>query len=409
MTRIIATALIVASGVAQAENWPGFRGPGRQGVSTETGLPLKWSTTENIAWQTDIPGLGWSSPIVWGDRIFLTTATDDGASAHVLALDAKSGKILWDREVLKQELKRKEKRNSYATPTPVTDGKQVYAVFGDGSIVAHDFSGKVLWTNRDYPYYSQHGIGASPVLYRDLLIMPYDASNEGEDKKVGWQKPWDRSFIVGIDVKTGKQRWKGTRGLSRIGHVTPNFATVNGKVQLVSGAGDVIQGFDPATGERLWSVPSQGEGVVPSIVIGDGLAFTSSGFEKTTMRAVRLGATPAVAWEQTKSVSHIPSFLYVRPRLFSVTEAGVAMAVKAESGDIVWQERLGGEHFASPVYADGRIYFLSDTCETAVIAPGDKLEVLARNQLEGQCQASMAISGKRLFIRTANRLYCIGK
>ena len=159
MIRLV-LALLVTASLASAENWPGFRGPSRQGISVETGLPTEWSATENIAWKTEIPGKGWSSPIVWGDRIFLTTATDEGASAHMIAVDRKSGKILWDNEVLTQETRQKRERNSYATPTPVTDGERVYAVFGDGSLVAVDFDGKVLWKYREVQHHSEHGLGA---------------------------------------------------------------------------------------------------------------------------------------------------------------------------------------------------------------------------------------------------------
>ena len=156
-------------------------------------LPLTWSATENIAWKTPIPGESWSSPIVWGDRIFVTTATEGGAKCHVLAIDRASGQIVWNTPVFDQSLRRKETRNTYATPTPATDGKRVYACFGDGSFAAVDFAGKVVWINREHPFYSQHGLGSSPVLYRDLLIMAFDGSNDGDDKELGWQKPWDRA------------------------------------------------------------------------------------------------------------------------------------------------------------------------------------------------------------------------
>ena len=163
----VATALLVVSGALKAENWPQFRGPTHQSVSTETVLPLKWSSTENIAWKTTIPGEAWSSPIVWGDRVFLTTATDHGESCRVLSLDRKSGKILWDKEVFKQTPRHKQDRNTYATPTPAAEGERVYACFGDGSFAALSFAGDIVWTNRDYPFYGEHGLGSSPILFRD--------------------------------------------------------------------------------------------------------------------------------------------------------------------------------------------------------------------------------------------------
>ena len=182
-TLFVFLGAIVAT--ANAENWPQFRGPTGQGHSTETGLPLKWSATENITWKTPIPGQSWSSPIVWGDRVFLTTATDNGESCHVIALDRKTGRILWDKEVFKQMLVNRGGRNTCATPTPATDGERVYACFLDGSFAALNFAGKVLWTNRNYKFYSQHGLATSLLLHRGLLIMARDGSNDGEDKGLG--------------------------------------------------------------------------------------------------------------------------------------------------------------------------------------------------------------------------------
>ena len=161
---------------AKAENWPRFRGPTGDGISTETGLPVEWNGTDHVAWRTPIPGEGWSSPIIWGERVFLTATLQDGRKCHVLCLDAASGRILWNTDVLAQVPGHKESKNSYATPTPCTDGERVYAVFADGSVAALDFTGRVLWTNREVSFYSRHGLGASPLLYDGLFIMPYDGS-----------------------------------------------------------------------------------------------------------------------------------------------------------------------------------------------------------------------------------------
>lgn len=397
--------VLLLSSFACAEDWPRFRGPSGQGVSSETNVAIEWSTEKNIAWKTPIPGLGWSSPIVWGDRVFVTTATDEGKSCHILAIHRKTGKLLWDTEVLRQNITMNRKQNSFATSTPVTDGKRVYAVFAGGGMAAVDFSGKVVWRNEEVRYYSEHGLGASPVLYRDLLIMPFDGSSTGEDKKVGWQKPWDQSFLVAVDTATGKRRWRTGRGTSRIGHVTPTFLSVNGVQRLISSAGDVIQAYEPYTGERLWSTYSQGEGVVPSVVVGEDLIFTSSGFEKSTIRAVKPDGS--IAWEQIKGVPHIPSYLYVKPHLYTLHEQGIAMCLRAATGDIVWQERVGGNYWSSPVYANGLIYFLDEECQTTIIKAGPQFEVVRRNPLEGRCQASPAISQGYLLIRTQDHLWAI--
>jgi outer membrane protein assembly factor BamB len=407
--------LFAVFGIAHAENWSQFRGPGHQGTSTETSLPLHWSSTSNVVWKTEIPGESWSSPITWGKYIFLTTATDNGQTCRVLSLNAGTGAILWNKEVFQQVPRRKEGRNSYASPTPATDGERVYACFGDGSFVALNFAGDVVWTNRDYTFYGQHGLGSSPILFNDLLIMARDGSSEGEDKKLGWQKPWDQSYLLALDIKTGKERWKGKRGLSRISHGTPNIWENDGGPQIITEAGDVVQGFDPKSGERLWSSEVIGEGKVPSVVIGNGLAFTSGGWGgKETIKALRMGGhgdlkETNLVWEQRKGMSKIPSMSFATPYLFSISEGGIATCMKAETGELIWQERVGGNFSASPVSVEGKLYLLSDEGVTTVIAAGPEFKILAKNPLEEKVQASIAVSDHRFFIRTETHLFCIAK
>jgi outer membrane protein assembly factor BamB len=409
------SVLLASVSIAGGENWPQFRGPTGQGLSSEKGVPTSWSATNNVAWKTSIPGESWSSPIIWNDRVFLTTATGDGTSGRLVALERTTGTVLWDKEVLKQSTAgRKEGRNTFATPTPATDGKLVYAVFFDGSFVAVDYQGAVVWTNRSHPFYSQHGLGTSPLLWNDLLIMARDGSSDGEDKLLGWQKPWDNSFILALDKNTGKERWKTGRGGSRIAHVVPVvYKDESGTALLLSGAGDVVQAHNPATGERLWSALNKGEGVVPSPAAGDGLVFTACGFSgRDSIKAFRLTgkgelSETNLAWELRKAMPKIPSLLYVKPHLFTVTENGQATCIKGETGDVLWQERLPGNYAASPVYADDHVYFLSETGETTVIEAAPQFKVVSKNPLNEKCQASMAISGKTLFIRTEKSLYCI--
>lgn len=410
----LCTAFVLAASALQAGHWPQFRGPDGQGHSTETAVPLTWSATENIAWKTPIPGESWSSPIVWGDRVFVTTTTGAGESCRVLLLHRASGKILWDNEVFKQVPRRKEGRNTYATPTPATDGERVYACFGDGSFAALNFAGDVVWTNRNYKFYGQHGLGSSPILHGGLLIMARDGSSDGEDKGLGWQKPWDQSFVVALDAKTGQERWKGKRGLSRISHGAPCIWEHEGKAQVVSEAGDVVQGFDAQTGERLWSSEAIGEGKVPSTVLGDGLVFTSGGWGgKESIKAFKLGGQgdlkeTNLAWEQKKGMPKVPSMIHVRPHLFAITDGGIATCLKAGSGEIVWQERVGGNFSASPVAAAGRLYFTGDNGETTVLEAGSEFKVLAKNPLGEKVQASPTISQGQFFIRTEKNLFCIG-
>jgi outer membrane protein assembly factor BamB len=405
--------IVVTPQASLGENWPGFRGPTRQGISNEKDVPVEWSTTSNIAWKTPVPGLGWSSPIVFGDRLFVTTATEEGVSFRLLCFDRQTGSILWNKQVLAQKTGNKQNLNSFATSTPVTDGRMVCTVAFDGSISAVSTDGNKVWDNRDYKYYSQHGLAISPILYQDLLIVAFDGSSSGPNPKVGWQTPWDKAVIVALDKNTGEVRWEGKRGSSRIAHVTPHIFRENGIDRLVSSAGDVVQGFDLKTGRRIWTVSSPGEGVVPSLVVGEGLVFTTSGFGDSAIRAVRTGGKGDVtethiAWETTEEVPKIPSMLYVKPFLFLITESSVVRCLTAATGEVLWRQRLGGRYSASPVWANGRIYFLSEKGEAVVIEARPEFKVLARNKLEEKCCASPAISQGNIFIRSESNLFCIG-
>jgi len=405
----------IALPAAKAEDWPCFRGPGRQGISQEKSLPTQWSTTSNVRWKTSIPGEGWSSPIVLGDRVFVTTALDEGKSLHLICLDRTSGKIIWDKEIVKQKAGHKSQQNSYATSTPATDGKRVYMVACDGRILAVSMDGTVEWTNSDFDYYSEHGLAVSPVLYEDLVIVCFDWSSPGPNTKIGWQVAWDKAVIFAVDKNTGQVQWKGSRGSSRVAHVVPQVATVDGQDQLISGAGNVVQGFDLKTGERLWTVSSPGEGVVPSVVVGDGMAFTASGFGESRVCAVRLGGGRGdvtkthTVWESREDVPKMSSMLYVWPHLYLVTESGVAKCMKGATGEVLWRERLRGPFSASPVWADGKVYFLSEKGTTTVVEEGPQFKVLATNELDEKCCASPAISQGHLFLRTEKTLYCIGQ
>jgi outer membrane protein assembly factor BamB len=388
-----------------------FRGPTGQGISSESKLPVTWSATKNIKWKASLPGNGWSSPIVFEDYVFLTASSDEGVSCRVICVNRKDGSIAWNTEVHRQKPGPMRKQNSYATPTPVTDGKHVYSVFYDGTVTAVDFSGNIVWKNNEVKFFSLHGLGASPILADGQVIMPFDGSSR-EETQVGWKIPWDKAVVLSLDAESGSVRWKGQRGPSRVGHVTPIL--VNDGSQLISAGGDRVQGFDPTTGKRIWSIYSQGEGVTPSPVVGDGLIYTSSGFEAPTLRAIRLGGKGDVtkthiAWEQKRGVAALSSLLYVKPYLYSISRDNILHCIEASSGKIVWLERLSGVHWASPVYADGRIYILSEEGVTIVLRPGAKYDEVAQNDIGDTCLASMAVSQGNFYIRSAQHLYCIGK
>jgi hypothetical protein len=238
-------------------------------------------------------------------------------------------------------------------------------------------------------------------------------SSETGDKHEGWQKPWERSYVLALDKATGKERWKGRRGPSRIAHVTPSIVNIDGKAQLISGAGDVIQGFDPENGERLWTVFSQGEGVVPSIVPGDGLVYAASGFPDKTLRAVRTDGRGDVtkthiAWEHKKDIPTMASFLFLRPHLYIIDDGGAVQCLKGDTGEMIWRAKLKGHYSASPVTAGGHIFFLSEEGVVTAIKTGAKFEVAAEYSIGETCQASPAIAHGCLFIRSENSLFCFG-
>ena len=420
-TLIFTFTLFVFSAVAFAqepEQWSRFRGPNGQGISTATDLPVKWSAAENIAWKTSIPGgSSWSSPVIWNDHIFLTTTTDGGKECRLIAVDRKNGDILWNKLVFTQEIKQKHPRNSEATPTPATDGQRVYAVFANGHFVAADFDGNIVWTNTDLDFYSHHGFGASPMIYGDLLITAINPSSKQEPVRLGWQLPWDKSYLLALDKNTGKERWRGMRGMSRISHSTPVVIQVNGKDQILSMAGDVIQGFEPATGELIWTVNNSGEPAVPIPVIGDGMVFAATSPASPIIGVKTDGKGDCTethtVWKQTRNVPMTSSFLYVKPCLYSASESGTFAAHDAATGTILWQERLEGRLDSSPIYADGKIYVTSHIGMTKVLKPNvdptKSAEVLAVNEIEETVQATIAVAGKQLFIRTDKELWCIGK
>jgi len=334
----------------------------------------------------------------------------EGRACYVMCLDAKSGKQRWITPVHTQQTTRMRKQNSYATPTPVSDGRAVYAVFFDGTAVAVDHKGKLIWKNSDYDFYSLHGLGASPTLVGNQLIMPFDGSSKQEEK-LGWKTPWQEAAVISYNTADGSINWTARRGDSRVGHVTP--IVHESEQQLISAGGDRVQGHSLKTGELIWSVYSQGEGVTPSPVLGENMLFTSSGFEAPTIRAIRLGGKGDVtethiAWEQTKGVPALASPLLVGDELYTITRDNILHCIAADSGEIHWMKRLEGVHSASPLLAGGKIYISSEEGLTLIIAPGKKFVELAKNKLEGTFKATIAVSGKDLILRSDSAVYCIG-
>lgn len=409
MQRLLVLLLIAgASVLAQAEDWPQFRGPTGQGHATERGLPLEWSETTHIIWKTPVPGLGWSSPAVANGRVWLTTVVESkegrgrvSASLRALAFDVATGRELVNVEVFRlDDAGYVNPKNSRASPTPIVDGDRVYVHFGADGTAALSTSGEILWTTH-LRYESQHGNGGSPTLYRDLLIINCDG-NGGD------------AYVVALDTATGKTRWKTSRRRpADQAYSTPLVITVGQQDQLVSVGAYRAAAYDPLTGQEIWRV-SYGDGFsnVPRPVFGQGLVFIATGFQTPALIAVRPDGKgdvtrTHVAWTITRGAPYTPSPLLVGNDLYYVSDTGVLSLADAASGQIVWQQRLGGNYSASPVFADGRIYFQNEAGMTTVIAPGREFRRLAINRLDGATLASMAVSASSFFIRSDSHLYRI--
>jgi outer membrane protein assembly factor BamB len=402
MTRRWLLPLFLAAGVGAAD-WPEFRGPTGQGHASEEGLPLEWGEGRNIAWKIPVPGRGWSSPVVAGGRVWLTTAVDDsnGVSLRALAYDVETGGELVDAEVFRiADADLLNLKNSHASPTPIVDGDRVYVHFGAEGTAALATSGEILWTTR-FPYISQHGNGGSPALYGDLLVINCDG--------------FDQSFVVAVDTETGETRWKVDRHRPfSQAYSTPLVIRVGGQDQIVSVGAFQTVALDPGSGNEIWRVIYTDEGfsTVPRPVYGHGLVYVLTGFNQPSLLAIRADGSGDVSrthveWSSAQSIPLTPSALVVGDDLYIVSDLGVVSRLDAPSGALHWRARVPGNYSASPLYADGRIYFLSEEGLTTVIAPGEEFRVLATNSVEGSTLASMAVSDGSIFLRSESHLYRI--
>jgi outer membrane protein assembly factor BamB len=389
--------LIFLSLLFFSQDWPEFRGPTGQGYSDERGLPLVWSENKNVRWKVAIPGRGWSSPAIQGDRIWLTTATEEGKSLRAISVDRNTGAILQNVEIFRiKSPGNLNAKNSQASPTPVLEGDRVYLHFGAYGTACITQSGEVVWKTRlDYDN-GQHGPGGSPVIYDNLLILSCDGQ--------------DVQYVVALDKTTGKVRWKKLREGYQA-YTTPLVVRLPAGDQIISPGAFRAVSYEPRTGKELWQV-RYGDGFsnVPRPVYGNGLVFICTGFQQPSLLAVRLDGRGDVtkshiAWTLKRGVSLTPSPLLVGDELYMVSDNGVASCIDAKTGAPHWQVRLGGNHSASPIYADGRIYFLSEEGESVVIAPGKEFKALAKNQLDGPTLASMAVSNGSIFVRSQTHLY----
>jgi outer membrane protein assembly factor BamB len=394
---VMATATGVLAG-----DWTEFRGPTGQGLAEVSGLPAEWGPDKNVAWKVSVDGKGWSSPVVLGKKIFLTTAVPKGQGQllRALCLDAANGMTLWDELIFEQADGGCHSKNSHASATPVTDGTHLFVHFGTHGTACLDLNGQIVWKTNEIRYNPVHGNGGSPVLVEGKLIFSCDGGDTAE--------------VVALDQKTGDVAWKTPRPANsgkKFAFSTPLAITVKGKTQVVSAGASTVAAYDPKTGAEIWRVRYPGGySVVPRPVFGHGLVYLSTGYDQPSILAVRpdgKGDVTAthVAWKFSRSAPKNPSPILVGDELYLVSDNGVLTCVDAKSGKEHWQQRLGGDFSASPIFADDKLYFLNEEGEGFVIQPGKTYKELARNALEERTLASFAVVDQSLLIRTESHLY----
>ena len=404
---LLVTALPAAAALG-ADTWPEFRGPTGDGHAQAAGLPTRWSETENVRWKTPIHDKGWSSPVVWGDQVWMTTATADGTHLYAIAVDRQTGKVLHDIKLFDVDTPGfAPPQNSYASPTPAIEAGRVYVHFGTyGTACLDTATGKTLWSRRDLPCNHWRGPASSPILYGDLLILTFDG--------------YDYQYVVALDKATGKTVWKKDRDIKygtdngdlKKAFGTPTVIQVDGKPELISPAAAATTAYDPRTGQELWQVYHGGMNAAERPVYGEGRVFLTSGDGGLNLIAVRPDGSGDVThthidWRASKGVPNRSSPILVGDLLYMANGAGVATCLEAKTGSPVWQQRLGGQFWASPIYADGHLYSANDEGDTFVLEPGRVCKVLATNRLDDGCMASPAAVGKSLFLRTKTHLYCL--
>ena len=408
------------AGLIRAENWPGWRGPSGDGVSAGKGIPTKWSSTENIAWKIPVPGEGHSSPIVWGDKVFLTSSLTEKNKRILLCIDRLSGQTVWQRDVVQSPPETVHRLNSRASGTPATDGKQVYVTFmraeGDeviapnvgserlitpGKIIvaAYDLDGNEKWKTNVGDFLSAHGFNTCPVLFEDLVILNGD--HDGN------------AYLVALDRQSGRQRWRTRRENKTRSYVTPIIREIDGITQMILSGSLCIASYDPRNGKRHWIVDGPTEQFVASMVYDGKYVFATGGYPERHTLAIRPGGKGNVtdthiAWRTTRGAAYVPSPIISGRYLLMVADSGIASCFEARTGKRHWMERLPGGHSPSPVSADGLVYFVSDRGVTTIIRPSETFAVIAKNELGEPVSASPAISQGQIFLRTHQNLYCIG-
>ncbi len=396
---------------AAGANWPQFRGPHGDNRAGDAKLALTWNEQKNIVWKTAIHDKGWSSPVVWGDQVWLTTAKPDGKELFAVCVERDSGKIRHDVKVFDVDKPSKlwAGFNSFASPTPAIEAGRVYVHFGTyGTACLDTATGKTLWERRDLHCDHWRGAASSPILYEDLLFLTFDGH--------------DRQYLVALNKQNGETVWQKDRDIDyktddgdlKKAFGTPAIRLIDGKPQLISSAAMATIAYDPKTGSELWKVYHGGMNVTAPPLYGQDKVFLCTGDGGLRLLAVRPNGSGDVtatniAWK-AKNKTSVPSRsspILVDDLLYMVNEAGVVSCLEAETGKSVWQERIGGKFWASPLYADGRLYLFDEEGSGHVLTAGRSFKSLATNHLNDGCRASPAVSGKALFVRTLTHLYRI--
>ncbi|MBI2807256.1 MAG: PQQ-binding-like beta-propeller repeat protein [Planctomycetes bacterium] len=393
-----ALAIVLPSPGAERQ-WPRFRGPSGQGDTNQTSLPTVWDKDgRNIVWRTRVPGAGNSSPIVWGDHIFLTSADPKGTKRFVHCFNRQTGKLRWTRQAPVRPAETGVwPKNGFATSTPVTDGQRVIAFLGSCGLVCFDFNGKLQW-HHELTIKTTHGAGSSPLLYQDLVILAQDQNRT-------------ESIFLALDKATGKKVWEGKRARGMT-WTTPIVVRVGERDELVLAGAETVRGYDPSTGKELWSLKGPTQEVVPAIVVGKDLLYSASGRNGPTL-AFRPGGSRDVtathlAWRAVRGGPHVPTPAYAKGRLFTCNDTGVFSCLDAVTGKLIFLERISDRFAASPIVAGDLLYFPSETGITYVVRAGDTLDIVARNDLGAPILASPAVVEGRIYMRTDAELVCLG-
>ena len=396
--------MVVPQGEAQ-KYWPQWRGPSGQGTVKGTGYVDTWSDTQNVLWKVQVPGSGNSSPIVWGDHLFLVTSYDNGARKSIVAFSRRDGKQLWEAFAPQAEAEYSNPKNGHASGTPTTDGTRVYAYMGNHGLFAVDFKGKQVWHRSLGTLQAYHGPAGSPLLYKDRLILYQD------------QKGGGGSFVAAFDATTGDELWRTARQ-AQVGWGTPIAITAGARDELIVSGMRRVHAYDPGTGAELWSAAGNLFEVIPTPVVGEGLVFCTSGRAGPTL-AIRPGGSGDVtathiAWKAEKGSPFVPSPLLHQGILYMVNDmVSVATAYDAKTGVVLWQGRLGEaarESFSSsPVVVDDKVYFTNDQGDTFVVATGREFKLLHVNKLNARTLASPALVDGKWYWRTDSQLLAIGR